>query len=623
MLSPRADALPTPSAPVSATENKPRGEAELEELLAVERLSSPVAMSDDALVVVTDVTGNAQLALGKSGSKGSTIPLTSGARAAGEARRVPGSDDLLVVLGDGESIARVRSREVEPKPVTLVAIDGARLSAPAPSPDGARIAFTSTARNGRDFDLYFASSSSAFAKAAPSVELSGVVSALDWKGTSVLLREERTSSDHELFVIDSDTRARSKVSRAAGRYVAAKLSSDARAIYALSDSTADFLLPMRIDVATGEAKALSLELADADDLDVCRNAQGNDLLVVATNQGGLDRLSILEVDARGNVVRRTVAKDDRWLGVTTGISIAPGCRVAFVGLERPDLPGSVARLDLATGALSLALEGDHAGVDLSALVREEHVSVASFDRRAIDVLLFGRAKNVRRPLVVMLHGGPDLQARPTFSALTQALVAKGYLVAEPNVRGSSGYGKAFTHLDDRALRADAIKDVDAVVDALAGRADVDPAKLLILGRSYGGFLALSELVNRPTRFAAGVDLYGIADLRMHLERTAKYRRASREAEYGSLDTDTDLFRSLDLFSRLDSVRAPLLIVHGKRDKKVDFDVSLTLFQGLSKRRAPVEMLAFEDEGHGLSTREHRKLAYARILALFDSATGAK
>jgi dipeptidyl aminopeptidase/acylaminoacyl peptidase len=191
-------------------------------------------------------------------------------------------------------------------------------------------------------------------------------------------------------------------------------------------------------------------------------------------------------------------------------------------------------------------------------------------------------------------------------------------VFAPNVRGSTGYGKTFSHLDDVGKRLDAVRDMAEAVTFLKKNVpQVDPARLALFGGSYGGYMVLAGLTEYPDLFAAGVCVVGIANFETFLEQTAPYRRAQREAEYGSLAHDRELLRRLSPIHRVDRIRAPLMVIHGANDPRVPVTEARQIVDALRARRQPVEFLLYDDEGHGLTKLKNKLDAYPKMAAFLD------
>src|SRR5205823_4776322 len=154
----------------------------------------------------------------------------------------------------------------------------------------------------------------------------------------------------------------------------------------------------------------------------------------------------------------------------------------------------------------------------------------------------GQARGL--PVVIYVHGGPESQARPIFNPVIQYLVASGYAVFVPNVRGSTGYGYEYQSLDDVRLRMDSVADLQYAALYLRESGIADPRRMAVMGGSYGGFMVLSALTTYPDLWAVGVDIVGVANFVTFLENTGPWRRKLREAEYGSLERDREFLEQI-------------------------------------------------------------------------------
>jgi dipeptidyl aminopeptidase/acylaminoacyl peptidase len=194
-----------------------------------------------------------------------------------------------------------------------------------------------------------------------------------------------------------------------------------------------------------------------------------------------------------------------------------------------------------------------------------------------------------------------------------ALAAAGHTVIVPNVRGSAAYGKRWYSLDDKELRLDSVKDLAAIHDWLPS-IGVDPKRAALWGGSYGGYMVLAGLAFQPERWAAGVDIVGIASLVTFLENTSAYRRVAREREYGVLATDREFLEEASPLNRVDDIRAPLFVIHGANDPRVPLSEAEQIVEALTKRDIPCQLLVYPDEGHGLAKRSNRLDAYPQAFA---------
>jgi dipeptidyl aminopeptidase/acylaminoacyl peptidase len=237
----------------------------------------------------------------------------------------------------------------------------------------------------------------------------------------------------------------------------------------------------------------------------------------------------------------------------------------------------------------------------------------------------GSDAEVTGSAVLVVHGGPESQARQTFNTYVQILAAAGHTVLVPNVRGSTGYGKRWYSADDGHRRLDSVDDL-AALHAYLPALGVDQSRVALWGGSYGGYMVLAGLAFQPKLWAAGVDIVGIASLVTFLENTSAYRRAYREREYGTLAQDREFLLSASPLSRIDDITAPLFIIHGANDPRVPLSEAEQIHAALTSRGRECELHVYADEGHGLATRANRVDAIpqacaflARHLALAASA----
>jgi dipeptidyl aminopeptidase/acylaminoacyl peptidase len=250
-------------------------------------------------------------------------------------------------------------------------------------------------------------------------------------------------------------------------------------------------------------------------------------------------------------------------------------------------------------------------------MRPELARVTSFDGEQVPLFVF-RPPGAREPppVVVVVHGGPEAQAMLSFNPVIQGLALAGYGVIVPNVRGSTGYGKRYAGLDDTTKRLDSVRDLAAVHESLADLG-CDPGRAALWGGSYGGYMVLAGLAFQPERWAAGVDIVGISDLVTFLENTSPYRRAHREREYGSLQSDREFLAAASPLRHVDQIRAPLFMIHGRNDPRVPVSEAEQMAANLHARGVRCELVVYDDEGHGLARLANRLDAYPRAVAFLD------
>ncbi|MBS1251529.1 MAG: Dipeptidyl aminopeptidase BIII [Anaerolineales bacterium] len=218
---------------------------------------------------------------------------------------------------------------------------------------------------------------------------------------------------------------------------------------------------------------------------------------------------------------------------------------------------------------------------------------------------------------MVVHGGPESQFRPYFHFFIQYFLQNGYAVLAPNVRGSAGYGKTYSHLDNVEKRMDSVADLAHAARWLHDHPDIDGDRLVVYGGSYGGFMVLSALTAYPDLWAAGIDVVGISNFVTFLENTSDYRRAHRAAEYGSLEHDREFLESIAPINHVDEITAPLMVIHGANDPRVPLSEAEQLVEALEERGVPVAFLVFDDEGHGVVKLKNKRVLYPAIVDFLD------
>lgn len=239
-------------------------------------------------------------------------------------------------------------------------------------------------------------------------------------------------------------------------------------------------------------------------------------------------------------------------------------------------------------------------------VHPKHEVLSADDGTSIEGWLYeprGRTDPVGT--VIYLHGGPEAQERPAFAPLFQALVAAGLAVFAPNVRGSTGYGRAFELADEQARRVDAIRDVAACARHVEQIGLAAPGRIGCMGRSYGGYLTLAALTFHPDLFAAGVSVCGMSDLVAFFSETEPWVANVAMGKYGDPATDAELLAALSPLRRFERLRAPLLFVHGAHDYNVPVGESERAYAEARQRGVPTSYLLFPDEGHEIARPANR------------------
>jgi dipeptidyl aminopeptidase/acylaminoacyl peptidase len=379
-----------------------------------------------------------------------------------------------------------------------------------------------------------------------------------------------------------------------------------------SNTGREFTGVARYDLASGGWDWLVTD--DAADLAGWLAPDGSALLV-ERNDDGASTLSLHD-PASGAHVRDLALPA---VGCVTNIRLpdpcwAPDSQTIALSISAPGAPGDVLSVQAGTGAVRRLTHSEQSLGGESAVEPEQH-RVPTPDGEQVPCLVYRRTADgaLAGSAVLVVHGGPEAQAKQNFDPFVQALAAAGHTVVVPNVRGSTGYGKRWYSADDVRRRLDSVADL-AAIHAWLPSLGVDPARAALWGASYGGYMVLAGLAFQPALWAAGVDIVGISSLVTFLENTSAYRRAYREREYGSLAADRDFLHEASPLSRIDQLRAPLFIIHGANDPRVPLSEAEQIHAALTARGQECELLVYGNEGHGLAQRSNRADALPRAIA---------
>ena len=481
------------------------------------------------------------------------------------------------------------------------------------APDGRRIAFTATRRNGTDFDVFVQNLPDGEPRTV--WEVSGYHTVSGWSpdGNSLIVSRHHSNVNNDLYRLDLQDGGARLLTPHEGdaRFGSASVTPDGNSLYLATDRDGDFVRLARLELSTLELGYLTGDDHDVEEVELSKDGR---FLAVTRNVGGYSDL--LFFNGRGG--RRPDPEVPR--GVVGGLAFSPDSEKLAFTLVGPARNPDVWTMQPPDGEARRLTRSSTAGVPLQSFRRPEIVRYPTFDGREISAVFYepGEAGD-GASVIVNVHGGPESQSRPAFAPVTQYLLERGHAVFSPNVRGSTGYGKAFTHLDDVRLRMDSVKDLAHAAYWLRERGH---EKVAVMGGSYGGFMVLAALTEHPDLWSAGVDIVGIANLVSFLENTGSYRRRLREPEYGSLKEDGDFLRSISPIHKADRITAPLMVVHGKNDPRVPVGEAEQIVDKVRENGGSVEYLLYEDEGHGLAKLKNRLDAYPRIAAFLDQHLGA-
>lgn len=431
--------------------------------------------------------------------------------------------------------------------------------------------------------------------------------------------EERVDENLYLFDFASGKETLLTPHEAPGNFPTGQFSPDGSIIYLQSSQNSDHTVFAQIRLGA-EGKPGPIEvLAERKDADLQEFEMTPDGSTAALiwNVGGRSELQFLDLKTH------EMTPGPKLLAEIGGdlIFTPDGRKAVFVGFGSA-APPDFFTYDRVTGELKQLTHSPHPGVNLGNLVKPELVTYRSFDGLEISGWLYRPFKaSYPMPLVVVAHGGPEEQERPSFLGTYQALLGQGIGIFAPNFRGSTGFGKKFQNLDNRELRFNVLKDIKAGIDHLVSQKIADPKRLGMFGFSYGGYLTLAAISEYPHLFAAAADMSGIVNFETFFAHTEPWMASISRSEYGDPQKEKDLLARLSPINKLDQVVTPMLVIHGANDTNVPVIEAEQIVKNLKGRNIPVEYLLFSDEGHGVEKTENRVKYAVAIVRLFQKYFG--
>ena len=433
-------------------------------------------------------------------------------------------------------------------------------------------------------------------------------------GSKMLAARMEASFRNRLFEVDVVTAEARSLSLTDdwARYSNPEYTDDGDIVMA-TDVDSDFMYIARLNPETLKVERLVDLNWDASflGLTLCRK-----VLAYGVNVEGASKLHVMNLSS-GETKSAPLGESPGVVSMMPSFS-PDNWRLAYT-YTSPLTPTDIYVWNLKTGETRKVTKSSHGGVPDSSFKAPELIHYPTFDKaengetRMIPSWFYKPESVHKAPVIVLVHGGPEGQSRPNFDFRVQYFLQNGYAVFVPNVRGSTGYGKYYSHLDDVRKRMDSVADLAHGAHWLKEQTSIDGEKLVVCGGSYGGFMVLSSVTTYPDLWVAGIDTVGISNLATFLENTSEYRRGHREAEYGSLKHDREFLEEIAPINHIDKVTAPLMVIQGANDPRVPLSESEQMVKAMKRIGKTVEFLVFDDEGHGVARLKNKKVSYPAII----------
>jgi len=473
---------------------------------------------------------------------------------------------------------------------------------------GDRIAYASTRRNGADLDLFVMDPTKKQSDKMIAQNEGGGWQVHDWSpdDRTLLVVNGISINESYLWLVDAGSGQKTELTPKGSEkvsYTPIGFSRDGKGFYLTTDKDNEYQRLAYMDLASKSLKYLTTYKWDVEDGGQLSEDRRH--LAFALNENGMSTLHVLDVDS-GKELRLPKLP----AGVISNLRWHENNQDLAFSLNTSQSPSDVYSVDIQSAKLDRWTMSETGGILPQNLVEPKLITWKSFDGREISGWLYlPKAKPAagKYPVEIVIHGGPEGQSRPIFLGRTNYLPNEmGVALIYPNVRGSVGYGKGFTQLDNGFLRENTYKDIGALLDWIGTQPDLDAKKVLVTGGSYGGHMTLAVATLYNDRITCSVDIVGISNLVTFLEHTEAYRRDLRRVEYGD-ERDPKMRAYLESIAPMNHVNAitkPMMVVAGVNDPRVPKSEADQMVKALEANGTTVWYLAAKDEGHGFAKKKN-------------------
>lgn len=475
---------------------------------------------------------------------------------------------------------------------------------------GDRIAYASTRRTRADLDFYTINPADK-ASDKPLVENQGGGWGIrDWSPDDKTLLAENGISINEssIWLVDVATGKKTQITPE-GKVAWSPIgfSADGKGVYVTTDRDGEFARLSLFDLATKNVKYLNDDKFDVED---ARLSYDRKKIAYTLNENGMSTLHVLDL-ATG----KQLALPKLPVGILGGIQWHENNKDLAFGITSARTPNDVYSVNIENGKLDRWTYSETGGLNASAFVEPELIHWKSSD--GLDVTGWLYKPNAqkfpgKRPIIVNIHGGPEGQARPGFLARNNYYLDEmGVALVFPNVRGSTGFGKTYSMMDNGFKREGTYEDIKALLQWIKQQPTLDGDKILVTGGSYGGHMTLATATRYNDMICCSIDIVGISNLVTFLEHTEAYRRDLRRVEYGD-ERDARMREFLERIAPMNHVKEitkPMFVVAGANDPRVPKSEADQMVGALKQNGTTVWYLVGKDEGHGFSKKKNQDFQF--------------
>ncbi|MFT2089883.1 alpha/beta fold hydrolase [Paraglaciecola sp. 2405UD69-4] len=565
-----------------------------------------ISNDDNTLLISSDDTGIFN-AYSLNLDSAELTQLTRSANSAIFAESYFPNDNRFLYTADngGDELNHIWVQELDGKALDLTPTANTKALFLGWSGDQARFYLLTNERDPKSFDLYAYNADDYHRELIFQNDNALSISAISKDGQWLAAVEPRTSADANIYLKNLTTDEDAKLitpHQGNIKYGVYSFTPDSQQLVISTDEHGEFYQAWLYDLAS--AKKQAYETAQWD-VSFVGFSQTGRYKYSGINQDAETKIKLTDITTgkdvelpnlpAGNIMNVRFSSDDK--------------KIAFL-LNGDTSPSDVYTMNIGDTAkrLTYALNEE---IDQANLVEAQIIRYKSFDGTEIPSTLYkpkqASAKN-KVPAIVFVHGGPGGQTRKGYSALIQHLVNHGYAVLGANNRGSSGYGKSFFHMDDKAHGEGDLQDIVWGRKYLESLEWVDKDSIGVMGGSYGGFMVAAALAFEPEVFDVGINIFGVTNWVRTLKSIPPWWESYKEALYdemGDPATDEERHKRISPLFHAQNITKPLLVVQGANDPRVLQVESDELVAAVKENNVPVEYVLFPDEGHGFLIKANR------------------
>ncbi|HSD15044.1 MAG TPA: prolyl oligopeptidase family serine peptidase [Flavobacterium sp.] len=485
--------------------------------------------------------------------------------------------------------------------------------------DGSGFYFSSTKRNGGDRDIYYMNPND-----PKTIKLILEVKGGGWSiqdistdGKKLLIQELISANESHIWMLDTQTSKLTEVTNRAEKSIVqtgADFSKKADEIWYLTDKDNEFQRLATFNLNT--KKTTYHTTAIPWNVESFTLSEDKTQMVFTTNEGGVNKIYLMNPESKNYKEVKNIPT-----GLIGGMDFTKDGQSFFFTQSTADSSSDVYKLTLKTNKIERWTESELGEMQKEDMSSPKLIEWKSFDNLKISGFYYPASPKFtgKRPVLINIHGGPEGQSKASFLGANNYYTNEmGVAVINPNVRGSSGFGKTFIAADNWYLREKSVKDIGALLDWIAQQPELDKDRIMIMGGSYGGYMTLATAFHYADKIRCSVDIVGISNFNTFLKNTEEYRRDLRRVEYGD-ERDEKMRAFFDKIAPLnntDKIKKPMFIIQGTNDPRVPVTEATQMRDKLKAQGNTVWYLEAKDEGHGFSKKaniDYQRLAVIRFM----------